>query len=53
MSRPSSLRHVMLNGVLQQHIINSHGHFIDLLGAVPMNDRLSITADDRTVSSLK
>lgn len=53
MSQPSSLRHVMLNGVLQQHVISSHGHFIDLLGAVPVNDRLSIPTNDQTVSSLK
>lgn len=53
-SQPSSIRHVMLNGAaLQQHVISSHGHFIDMLGAIPMNDRLSIPTNDQTVSSLK
>ncbi|KAM3717829.1 Tyrosine-protein phosphatase non-receptor type [Dirofilaria immitis] len=52
-SQPSSLRHVMLNGVLQQDVINSHGHFIDLLGVVSMNDHgLSIPTNDQTLKRL-
>ncbi|OZC12185.1 hypothetical protein X798_00706 [Onchocerca flexuosa] len=51
-SQSSSFRHVMLNGVLQQHVINSRGHFIDLLDAVPMNDRLSIPTNDQTLKRL-
>ncbi|VDK65045.1 unnamed protein product [Onchocerca ochengi] len=51
-SQSSSLRHVMLNGVLQHHVINSREHFIDLLDAVPMNDRLSIPTNDQTLKRL-
>ncbi|CAG9531166.1 unnamed protein product [Cercopithifilaria johnstoni] len=52
MSQPSSIRHEMMNDVLQRHFISSHGHFIDLLGTTPMNDRLSIPTNDQTLKRL-
>ncbi|VDN00972.1 unnamed protein product [Thelazia callipaeda] len=52
MSPTSPLRHVMLNGVLQQHAVSSNGKYADLLGAVPIADPMSIPSNDQTLRKL-
>uniref|UniRef100_A0A915PMP0 Tyrosine-protein phosphatase domain-containing protein n=1 Tax=Setaria digitata TaxID=48799 RepID=A0A915PMP0_9BILA len=51
-SQASSLRHVMLNDIIQQHAISSNGHYVNLLGAMPINDRMSIPTNDQTLKKL-
>ncbi|VDO17166.1 unnamed protein product, partial [Brugia timori] len=52
MSQRFSSRHIMVNSALQHPITNTHGHFTNLIGAVSINDQLSIPTNDQTLKRL-
>lgn len=47
----SSLPPIVMSNGVHQHVMNSQEYFMDLLGSIPINDRLSIPTNDQTVSS--